>query len=262
MWLIAGTVPEKDFSIYAGTIGLKLIPGKESLILPDGRLLPIGRGTTALVATFLVIANFMGTPPPSVLIVGDRGSGTGSKEAYDWLNKNLATLVTESNLQGITFHYFFPDLDSHNHIWVAIESLPKRPILVADAGFMYVAKMSGYATKYDLFTPDMGELAFLADEKAPHPFYTRGFLSQENRDVPRLLERAIKYKNYPANMIIKGKTDYIICNNKLAGMISEPSIPAMECIGGTGDMVKGAASAYLSAVYPICKSAFMASVTS
>jgi len=45
--------------------------------------------------------------------------------------------------------------------------------LIADAGFMYAAKMSGQASKYDLFTPDVGELAFLADEEAPHLFYTR-----------------------------------------------------------------------------------------
>jgi len=35
--------------------------------------------------------------------------------------------------------------------------------------------MSGNAQSFDLFTPDAGELAFLADEEAPHPFYTRGF---------------------------------------------------------------------------------------
>jgi hypothetical protein len=32
------------------------------------------------------------------------------------------------------------------------------------------------AAQFDLFTPDVGELAFLADEEAPHPFYTRGFI--------------------------------------------------------------------------------------
>ena len=54
---------------------------------------------------------------------------------------------------------------------MCIRDSPK-PTLVADAGFMYVAKMSGYADAYDLFTPEAGELAILADEKAPHPFYT------------------------------------------------------------------------------------------
>ena len=53
----------------------------------------------------------------------------------------------------------------HNRILLAIEDLPVRPLLMADDGYMYVAKMSGYAASYDLFTPDVGELAFLSDEK-------------------------------------------------------------------------------------------------
>ena len=76
---------------------------------------------------------------------------------------------------------------------MAAQALAVPPIMVADAGFMYVAKMSGYADAYDLFTPDLGELAFLADEKAPHPFYTRGFLLAREDDVPPLLQRALEH---------------------------------------------------------------------
>ena len=57
-----------------------------------------------------------------------------------------------------------------NRVLFAVEEMAKRPVLIADAGFMYAAKMSGQSSKYDLFTPDVGELAFLADEEAPHPF--------------------------------------------------------------------------------------------
>ena len=63
---------------------------------------------------------------------------------------------------------------------MALEEWKRRPIVVADAGFMYAAIMSGYAASYVLFTPDVGELAFLADEKAPHPFYTRGYILAED----------------------------------------------------------------------------------
>jgi ADP-dependent NAD(P)H-hydrate dehydratase / NAD(P)H-hydrate epimerase len=59
----------------------------------------------------------------------------------------------------------------------------RRPILIADAGFMYAAKMSGQAACYDFFTPDVGELAFLADEMAPHPFYTRGVYPAPKRPM-------------------------------------------------------------------------------
>ena len=60
---------------------------------------------------------------------------------------------------------------------------------------MYAAKMSGQAASYDLFTPDAGELAFLADETAPHPFYTRGFILHENNKIPDLINRAYSHKN-------------------------------------------------------------------
>jgi hypothetical protein len=89
----------------------------------------------------------------------------------------------------LVFHYLFPDVDWHGKIIIALEKISPRPILIADAGFMYVAKMSGQASLYDLFTPDVGELAFLADEEAPHPFYTRGFLLHENN---RLWQRRQK----------------------------------------------------------------------
>ena len=129
--------------------------------------------------------------------------------------------------------------------WMAARALPRPPLMVADAGFMYAAKMSGYADAYDLFTPDMGELAFLADEQAPHPFYTRGFLLAEEDDAPALLARAQAHGNCPANLLIKGARDLIVCGGRVVHTVSRPCVPAMECIGGTGDMVTGLATAFL-----------------
>jgi len=128
---------------------------------------------------------------------------------------------------------------------MAAQALAVPPIMVADAGFMYVAKMSGYADAYDLFTPDLGELAFLADEKAPHPFYTRGFLLAREDDVPPLLQRALEHGNCPKNLIIKGSKDYIVVDGRVIATVDAPSVPAMECIGGTGDLVTGLATAFL-----------------
>lgn len=258
MWLIAGTVPEKDFSLYIGRTRADFLTGGESLLLADGRRLPVGRGTTALAATVASVCEQLEIPAPWLLLAGDSGTGDGSRKAYDWLTENLASLALENELEGITFHYFYPDVDYHNRILMAMEELPSKPVLVADAGFMYVAKMSGYAAQYDLFTPDIGELAFLADEKAPHPFYTRGFLSAAENDIPALLERALKNGNCPSSLIIKGATDYIMCNDKLVAMISEPGVAAMECIGGTGDIVTGFATAYLCAGLSICRSSIQA----
>lgn len=257
MWLIAGTVPDDDFALSVDAVWAESRIDGDELVLPDGRRLPVARGTTALAATAFRACAALGAPLPRLLLAGDAGRGVGSHKAYDWLAANLAK-VAEHGLAGLTFHYFYPDADGHNRVFMAVEELDPKPVMVADAGFMYVAKMSGYATSYDLFTPDIGELAFLADEKAPHPFYTRGFLLAKDADVPELLERAIKHDNCPQNLIVKGITDYILCDGELVATVSEPAVAAMESIGGTGDIVTGLATAYLAAGNPICKSALWA----
>lgn len=259
MWLIAGTIPDDSFALSVDAVWADSRIDGDELILPDGRRLPVARGTTALVGTAMRACAALSAPLPRLLLVGDAGKGNGSHAAYKWLSENLAQIAAKTqDLKGLTFHYFYPDLDGHNMVFMAMEELHPKPTMVADAGFMYVAKMSGYATSYDLFTPDIGELAFLADEKAPHPFYTRGFLLAKDSDVPGLLERAIKNENCPQNMIVKGITDYILCNGELEATVSEPAVAAMESIGGTGDIVTGLATAFLAAGNPICKSALWA----
>lgn len=259
MWLITGTIPDNSFSLSLDALDAESSVQGDSLLLPNGHEIPIARGTAALAAAAILACQSLGAEAPRLLFAGDQGEGAGSNLAYNWLATNLAELAkTQAPLTGITFHYFYPDVDGHNRVLMAVDELKPRPTLVADAGFMYVAKMSGYAESYDLFTPDIGELAFLADEKAPHPFYTRGFLLSKDDDVPELLDRALKSGNCPANMIIKGSTDYILCQRVLKGKVEEPSEPAMECIGGTGDIVTGLATAYLAAGNPICQSALMA----
>lgn len=258
MWLIAGTVPDDSFALSVDAVWEDSRIEEDELVLPDGRRLPVARGTTALIGTAMRACEALGAPLPRLLLTGDAGKGNGSHAAYKWLSENLALIAARTYLKGLTFHYFYPDLDGHNMVFMSVEELKPKPVMVADAGFMYVAKMSGYSTSYDLFTPDIGELAFLADEKAPHPFYTRGFLLAKDEDVPSLLERAIKYENCPRNMIVKGITDYILCDGELVATVSEPAVAAMESIGGTGDIVTGLATAYLAAANPICKSALWA----
>lgn len=259
MWLIAGTIPDDKFGVALDGVWADSHVNGNDIVLPDGRKLPIGRGTTALAATAMIACQALGHPVPRLLFTGDSGTGAGSDAAYRWLQDNLGNVARKfDSLAGITFHYFYPDLDGHNRVFMAVEELTPRPILVADAGFMYVAKMSGYATSYDLFTPDIGELAFLADEKAPHPFYTRGFLLADESDFPGLLKHAQEHENCPQNMIVKGAIDHILCGGEVIATIAEPSVPAMESIGGTGDIVTGLATAFLACGTPICKAALWA----
>ena len=243
MWCIVGTLPDTDFALCpAGLEGPSTVAGG-LLHLPDGQAVPVQRGSAALAATAILACEVLGVAPPRLLLAGDPGSGAGSRAIYAWLEQNLAQLAPT----GLTFHYLFPDLDWHNRVLMAAQALATRPVMVADAGFMYVAKMSGYADTYNLFTPDLGELAFLADEKAPHPFYTRGFLLAQEDDVPPLLQRALEHGNCPKNMIIKGSKDYIVVDGHIASTVDAPSVPSMECIGGTGDLVTGLATALLCA---------------
>ncbi|MCX8012626.1 MAG: sugar kinase, partial [Desulfobacterota bacterium] len=127
----------------------------------------------------------------------------------------------------------------HDEFILTIRSLKQKPILIADAGFMYVAKMSGFAMDYDIFTPDLGELAYLADAEAPHPFYTRGFIFHMEDRVEELIKMAYKEGNAAQFMLVKGKTDYICRQGKILQKIDRPDIPELEAIGGNGDTITG-----------------------
>ncbi|MBM4328302.1 MAG: sugar kinase [Deltaproteobacteria bacterium] len=235
-WLIVGAVPRED------------IPTVDSPCAIDDRTLRIGgysitpaRGTPALLAAACHAAHALGIEPPTALIAGDTGRGDGSARLYQALLERL-----DRNVEPLmVFHYLQPDIDWHNRIFLKIEELEQKPIMVADAGWMYVAKMSGLAPSYDLFTPDIGELAFLADEDAPHPFYTRGFLLQDEEKAPELIERAYAHENAARNLLVKGRCDYIASSDGIIAEVCEPCVEAMEPIGGTGDSLTGIVAALI-----------------
>ena len=239
-WMICGTVPDASFPLTGGRWRLDggFLHAEGGGIAP----LSVQRGTPALLGTALLTCETLGVEPPTALLAGDTGNGDGSRKLYS----SLAASPSLSGVRGITFHYLFPDLDGHNRVLMALEETDPKPVLVADAGFMYVAKMSGYADAYDLFTPDAGELAFLADEKAPHPFYTRGFLLAADEDIPSLVERAYQHGNAARFLLIKGKVDHLVEGGRFLGDVSEPQVAALEPIGGTGDLVTGLVTGLLA----------------
>ena len=240
-WLICGTVPDEAFPLTQARWrrgGEQLFC--ENAAAPNVAPLSIARGTPALVGACLAVCEELALSGPEVLLVGDTGTGEGSRALY----AHLAATVREGGYDGIVFHYLFPDVDGHNRELMALEECAPRPLLFADAGFMYVAKMSGYADHYDLFTPDVGELAFLADETAPHPFYTRGFLLAEDNEVPALVARACAGGNVARHLLVKGKTDYVYAGETLVASVDAPCVPFLEPIGGTGDIVAGLVTAF------------------
>jgi NAD(P)H-hydrate repair Nnr-like enzyme with NAD(P)H-hydrate dehydratase domain len=162
---------------------------------------------------------------------------------YDYLANNLEL----EDVSVLTLHYMMPDIARNKKFLKELDALDKRPILIADAGAMYVAKAGGDASYYDVFTPDIGEMAFLADERAVHPTYTRGFISDLEDDVPGLVRRAFASKNAARTLFVKGKVDYICQDGKILEKIDQPNIEALEPIGGTGDMITGMISGLIYA---------------
>lgn len=261
MWIIVGTLPEADLPLTYATVRVEgrtlwLEPvDTANAASPAAAIpVPVERGTAALAAAAWHCCRCLGVEPPHMLVAGDQGSGVGSRAIYAHLVQHLPAL----HPVGMTFHYLFPDVDWHNRVLMAVDALEHRPQLVADAGFMYVAKMSGYADSYDLFTPDTGELAFLADEKAPHPFYTRGFLLENAENVDELLARARSHGNVARHLIIKGSVDHVVTPHGVMATVREPSVPAMEAIGGTGDLVTGLATGFLCGGLPVDQASLLA----
>ncbi|MBW1940280.1 MAG: sugar kinase [Deltaproteobacteria bacterium] len=236
MFALVGTVPDQDFPLVAGEVTLK-----GDCICIDGKSISVNRGTPALMAAAVKTAEAIGGSLPFGYLAGDIGLGDGSRRLYEYLAGNLA----ESDFHTIAFHYLQPDVDWHNRVLFAVEEMKQRPFLIADAGFMYAAKMSGQSTEYDLFTPDVGELAFLADEEAPHPFYTRGFILQEENRVPEMITRAYIYENSARHLLVKGEQDYVVSRQEILATVNTPSIDTMEAIGGTGDTLTGIVSALI-----------------
>jgi NAD(P)H-hydrate repair Nnr-like enzyme with NAD(P)H-hydrate dehydratase domain len=206
------------------------------------RRVQVNRGTPALLAAAIKAGQTLNLPPPFGYLAGDIGLGDGSRQLYDYLVRNLAG----SRFSAIAFHYLQPDVGWHNRVLFALEEMNPRPILIADAGSMYVAKMSGQSEAYELFTPDAGELAFLADEEAPHPFYTRGFILHEENRVPDLISRAYRHKNAANYLLVKGIRDHVASKQGIHAVIDFPMNEALEAMGGTGDTLTGIVSALIA----------------
>jgi hypothetical protein len=249
MLCIVGTVPDAGFPLVAGPVALQ-----DGRLTIGERTVAIHRGTPALVGAVLAAATVLPLPPVQAWLVGDIGRGDGSRRLYAHMETELARFPWTV----VVFHYLQPDVDWHNRVLFAVEKIHPRPVLIADAGFMYAAKMSGQAREYDLFTPDAGELAFLADEDAPHPFYTRGFILHQEERVPELIQRAYHHANAARWLLVKGRTDYLADRGGIHETVDAPASPAMEAMGGTGDTLTGLVAALTAGGMPVERAAITA----
>ena len=237
MFAIVGTVPLEDFPLTCGDITYK-----DGNIEIGDQAVPVTRGTSALMAAAIRTVEVLRRPAPVGYLVGDIGLGKGSRRLYRHLAEEA---LPGSSFRTITFHYLQPIIHWHERLQRVIAEKQPHPTLIADAGFMYVAKMSGQASRYDLFTPDMGELAYLADEAAPHPFYTRGFILHDENRVEELVSRAYQNNNAARFLLVKGKRDYLAHREGIIQTVHNPAVEAMEAMGGTGDTLTGIVSALI-----------------
>ncbi|WP_027370431.1 NAD(P)H-hydrate dehydratase [Desulfovermiculus halophilus] len=249
MLAVVGTVPEDDFPLVCGRADFD-----SSRLRVEGKYIDVNRGTPALLAAACRMLQTLGQEPPLAFLVGDTGLGHGSRRLYAYLAEHLA----DHTLSSMVFHYLQPDVDGHGRVLMAVQELKTRPKLIADAGFMYAAKMSGQSPEYDLFTPDAGELAFLADEKAPHPFYTRGFILSEDNKVPSLITRAYTHSNAARYLLVKGSMDYVADSSGILSTVSQPCSEAMEAVGGTGDTLTGVVSSLIESGMDVPRAAELA----
>lgn len=239
MLLLVGAVPADRLPLIIGPVSLT-----DRGIKIDGHELPINRGNEAMMKAACLICQEYGVEPPMGMVAGDIGKREGSEAIYKHLAEHLPTM----GVKVMTLHYVMPDLKLNKKVLATVETMKEsRPALIADAGSMYVAKAGGDAKMYDVFTPDIGEATFLADEKADHPAYTRGFIFNMEEDVPELIRRAYAGGNAPRTMFVKGAVDYVCQDGEIVDTIREPSIETMEPIGGTGDLITGMISGLMHA---------------
>jgi NAD(P)H-hydrate repair Nnr-like enzyme with NAD(P)H-hydrate dehydratase domain len=235
MMLIAGTVPIRDLPLIMGKIAFD-----GGYLLIEGEKIPCTQGIGAMVSAALATTSHLGIDAPHALLVGDTGEGKGSRELYQYLIDNIVELLPDV----LVLHYWLPDMSQTRQLCAAIGKCERRPFMIADAASMYAAKAAGLAEEFDIFTPDATEIGFLADPEATHPAYiARHLFETDISNTPELARAAYDNHGTARLLLVKGPTDYIIRDGEVLATVTEPDVPMLEPIGGTGDTITGIVSA-------------------
>jgi hypothetical protein len=241
MLVLVGTIPIDDLPLTHGRckyMGDKLAIGDYIL---EGQYVTLG--TAAMISAASTTCQTLGIEEPYAVVVGDTGMGEGNMKLFKYLTSEIANIKPSV----LTLHYILPTRDLFMNLIDTVYKMEKRPFLIADAGALLNAKAVRISQKFDLFTPDPGELSFLADKEAAHPAYVQHFIFDvDQTEVPKLSMQAYQNGDAPKYMIVKAPIDHIIVDGKVVAVIKEPNIPALEPIGGTGDTITGEVSALIS----------------
>lgn len=241
MLLLSGTLPLPTESVTVGPVSYEGKTLRIGATEVPSEMLSIG--ATAMMAAAFKTTQALGTEPPMSVIAGDLGEGSGSKLVYKFLTEDAGGLGPST----VTLHYILPLRNEFLSFVEMSDYWAKRPFLIADAGALLIAKATRVCDKFDLFTPDAGEISFLADPDAGHPAYVKAALFEvDTTHVPQLISSAYAEKNAPRYLLVKGPTDFVVDGGRIVETISEPNIAVLEPIGGTGDTITGIVSALIA----------------
>jgi len=233
--LIAGTVPIENLPLTMGEVRVL----GDALVV-EGHGIPRTQGTGAMIGAALATTEYLKLEAPYVVVAGDTGQGKGSREIYEYLIRKVAELSPEV----LALHYCLPDMALSRRLCEAVKKCERRPLMIADAASMYAAKAAGLASEFDIFTPDATEMAFLADTKATHPAYiARHLFDTDITQTPGLIAAAYERRDAARLLLVKGAVDYVVQAGEILATITEPDVPALEAIGGTGVTITGLVSA-------------------
>jgi len=219
-------------------------------VYQDGETLMVGdepvptcQGTTAMLLAAHATAEATGGVEVHALLGGDIGRGDGTREVY----QRLSSEVERTGARVLEFHYLQPIMALMRSAACDLEKMGEdAPMLVADAGGMYAARAAGVAHHFELMTPDVGEVGFLADESVTHPAYVKHYLFGNGGFDPVALAKKAQEGTGARVLLVKGETDHVIEEGMLRGAVSDPLVPQLEAIGGTGDTLTGIVSALLA----------------
>ena len=250
MMLIAGTVPIRGFPL---TIGRVVHEGEDLVV--DGRRIPCVQGTGAMISAALAATEHLKLEAPQVVVAGDIGQGKGSREIYEYLIQKVSDICP----QVMVLHYCLPIMALMRKLCESVQRCPHRVAMIADAGSMYAAKAAGLAPRFDIFTPDASETAFLADPDATHPAYVaRHLFDADTSQTPELVADAYQHKNSARVLLVKGAVDYVVDGGDIVATVAEPNVPALEAVGGTGDTITGLVAAFVYAELELHEAAIIA----
>ncbi len=240
MLLLVGTIPIEDMPLTYGECKYE----KDKLIIGDYTLEHnyVTIGTAAMISAASTTCQALGVQEPHALVIGDTGMGEGTLKMFEYLNDEVEKIKPKV----LTIHYILPSREQFIKLVETVSSMKEKPFFIADAGALLNAKAIGLSKKFDLFTPDPGELSFLADQDAAHPAYVQHFIFEvDNTEVARLSKDAYEHGDTPRFMVVKAAIDHVIVDGEVVGVVKEPLIPALEAIGGTGDTITGIVSALI-----------------